>query len=66
MSSNRKRAAIRKAEGETDRLRQMLMLRDYHYNALKCISEVMAKRIEELEAELASLRGLAQDPKGKA
>ncbi len=28
----------------------MLALREYHYNALKCICEVMSKRIEELEA----------------
>lgn len=42
MSAPRKRAAIRKAEYEIDRLQQKIMLLEYQYSVLKSLAEVVA------------------------
>lgn len=39
MSAPRKRAAIRKAEYEIDRLQQKIMLLEYQYSVLKSLAE---------------------------
>jgi hypothetical protein len=43
MSSARKRGAIQKANNETDRLRQQLMLSEYHGAVMKAMAETLAK-----------------------
>jgi hypothetical protein len=53
MSSSHKRAAIMRAQAETERLRQQLILSQHHYNVIKATAEVLAARVDAAEANAA-------------
>lgn len=64
MSAPRKRAAIRKAEYEIDRLQQKIMLLEHQYSVMKLIAE--AATLVEREAcanKIRDLRNQAVTPK---
>lgn len=56
MSSNRKRAAIRKAEEKADSINQRLILANFHSNVYKNLAMALAKRVEELEEKVKGLK----------
>lgn len=57
MSAPRKRAAIRKAEYEIDRLRQKIMLLEHQYSVMKSLAEAAALAEREACAKLCEAHG---------
>jgi len=55
MSSNRKRAAIHKANTEADWARQRMMLTEHHYTILKSFTEQLALHADALQAKIDRL-----------
>lgn len=60
MSSPRKRAAIRKANDEADRMRQLLALAEHHADVIRAFAEAAAARADDLYAALADLVDLKE------
>lgn len=58
MSSARKRQRAQKHKFEVDALRSKLALSEHHYSMLKTLSEVIAKRCQDAEANAKRYRWL--------
>lgn len=57
MSAPRKRAAIRKAEYEIDRLQQKIMLLEHQYSVMKSLAEVAVLAEREACAKVCEALG---------
>lgn len=56
MSSARKRSAIKKAQDETDHVKQKLMMTEHHYSVIKMMAELIAKQHDEKQLEVYELK----------
>lgn len=56
MSSSRKRAAIKKANEETDWIKQKLMRVEHQYNVIKIMAELIAKEHDKRQLEIYELK----------
>ena len=65
MSAPRKRAAIRKAEYEIDRLQQKIMLLEHQYSVMKSLAEVAVLAEREACAKLCEEVGFAVHGPGR-